>query len=490
MKTLAKQYSHDEWVLAETLRGNSNTKVFTEGGKVKLQLYDTVVLSWDPAANTVELNSDGFITATTKRRINEALQLLGFNASIYQKAGKWYVDKQGQEPIEFVDGLSVAAKKKVVATKLSNADVTVYDEGDASTHKDRYTVVIGQDVYGMSEDAEDPHGFNHWLGNVANIQPGEHLGEEVKMGSLPEQVKNAIKARILDFNEIVGEPEPEKQVEASRKVVALDASFGEALLKFVSFSKEGDRYKTSWGTKTLQGLEASISRLIKENPDNATLGREFAGFVMLRSGKDGRYPTSWGTKTALGLGASLRRLLEDSPVNASKKTQAGASRFDVDLNVVDKDGKESFITIPMAPEALAEMIKQSGPFKVIDAGAWFDVDDIENRDITELNNKITEVFELDKDAPYILRVLSKEKTFDEACEIIESAKYDYLDADVVSEDDLGHALLEDSKISSDAALQFVDFAKLGLAAVKAGWIIDPSSRRAVRVGFSEDIDTL
>lgn len=471
MKTQTKQYSHDEWVLAETLRGNSNTKVFTEGGKVKLQLYDTVVLSWDPAANTVELNSGGFITQTTKRRINEALQLLGFNASIYQKGGKWYVDKQGQEPIEFVDGLSVAAKKKVVATKLSNADVTVYDEGDASTHKDRYTVVIGQDVYGMSEDAEDPHGFNHWLGNVANIQPGEHLGEEVKMGSLPEQVKNAIKARISDFNEIVGEPEPEKQVEASRSVIS---NGGRDLRK----SFEDVVNKQRIGRIKGHTVDLNDAKLVLSCLDSLSLEAQ-SRFLNL------------SIEEMLTIAKKITpSVTASSLINSSKKIQAGASRFDVDLNVVDKDGKESFITIPMAPEALAEMVKQSGPFKVIDAGAWFDVDDIENRDITELNNKITEVFELDKDAPYILRVLSKEKTFDEACEIIESVKYDYLDADVASENDLGHALVEDGKISSEAALQFVDYDKLGTAAVKAGWIIDPSSRRAVRIGFSKDLDTL
>lgn len=50
--------------------------------------------------------------------------------------------------------------------------------------------------------------------------------------------------------------------------------------------------------------------------------------------------------------------------------------------------------------------------------------------------------------------------------------------------------MEDGKISSDAALPFVDYGKLGKAAVRAGWVIDPSSRRAVRVGFSEDLDTL
>lgn len=465
MKTQAKQYSHDEWVLAETLRGNSNTKVFTEGGKVKLQLYDTVVLSWDPVANTVELNSGGFITQTTKRRINEALQLLGFNASIYNKGGKWYLAKQGQEPIEFVDGMSVTARKKVVAIKLSNEDVTVYDEGDASTHKDRYTVVIGQDVYGMSEDAEDPHGFNHWLGNVANIQPGEHLGEEVKMGSLPEQVKNAIKARISDFNEILGEPEPEKQVEASRRVVASEG------LEYLVY---GRNPKEKYDDLLAEGLasEAEAKRIAEIAKKNGWVDVVVKPFKLEK-------PDFVGT-----IDPSIMR-------KSSKKTQAGASRFDVDVNVVDKDGKESFITLPMAPEALAEMVKQSGPFKVIDAGAWFDVDDIENRDITELNNKISEVFDLDNNAPYILRVLSKGgKTFDEACEIILSAKYDYLDADVKDEDDLGRALIQDSKISTEKALEFVDYEKLGSAAVKAGWVIDPSSRRAVRVGFSKDLDTL
>ena len=80
---------------------------------------------------------------------------------------------------------------------ITEAKVTVYDNGGESM--DRYTVVIGDDVFGMSENPGSPQGFNQWAGNVGkDIRLGSHLGKVVKVTSLPKPVQKAIKDRMKE----------------------------------------------------------------------------------------------------------------------------------------------------------------------------------------------------------------------------------------------------------------------------------------------------
>ncbi len=73
--------------------------------------------------------------------------------------------------------------------------VTVYDNGGKTM--DRYTVIIGYDVFGMSENPTSAQGFNQWAGNVgSDIRIGSHLGKTVAIPSLPKEVQKAIKDRI------------------------------------------------------------------------------------------------------------------------------------------------------------------------------------------------------------------------------------------------------------------------------------------------------
>lgn len=150
----------------------------------------------------------------------------------------------------------------------------------------------------------------------AELKKDGSESNKAKVADLEEKLKRAA--------DVIRNMKADK-VGASKKVSASDSSIGEAVLKFVSFSKEGDRYKTSWGTKTVVGLGASVSRLVEENQDDAVLGKAFADFAVLKPLKDGRYDTSWGTKTLLGLGASLKRIVEESAVEASKKVVSAES---------------------------------------------------------------------------------------------------------------------------------------------------------------------
>ena len=80
--------------------------------------------------------------------------------------------------------------------------VTVYDNGGKTF--DRYAVIIGREVYGMSSDPASPQGFNQYAGTPA--APGERpgpgeltlrnvirtSGNHVRFSELPEAVRIAI----------------------------------------------------------------------------------------------------------------------------------------------------------------------------------------------------------------------------------------------------------------------------------------------------------
>lgn len=63
---------------------------------------------------------------------------------------------------------------------------------------DRYTVIIGNDVYNMSHNANMPNGCNYYSGSLESIHP-EALTNEVKdIKSLPDGLKIGIVIRLSD----------------------------------------------------------------------------------------------------------------------------------------------------------------------------------------------------------------------------------------------------------------------------------------------------
>jgi len=109
----AKQYTENEWKYAEKMR-SGNTKVSAdEAGNVSIQLYDTVVAIVSPAGE-VTLNTGGHMTPTTKRKMNQVLQIAGINGQVFQKNGHWYVEVNGAKE-DFEEGMTVRASKKVKA---------------------------------------------------------------------------------------------------------------------------------------------------------------------------------------------------------------------------------------------------------------------------------------------------------------------------------------------------------------------------------------
>ena len=69
------------------------------------------------------------------------------------------------------------------------ANVVIYDNGGETL--DRYTIFIGDDVYGMSEQG---CGFNMYIGDRTEIAEGDHLG--IMLDHIPHGIKNAINERL------------------------------------------------------------------------------------------------------------------------------------------------------------------------------------------------------------------------------------------------------------------------------------------------------
>jgi hypothetical protein len=87
-----------------------------------------------------------------------------------------------------------------------NHKIKVYDNPETF---DRYTIVIDNDVYSMSENPSDPQGFNQYNFTIDDVNKAkngwmnelnyENIGKRVKLTQLPKEVKKAIKERCKDY---------------------------------------------------------------------------------------------------------------------------------------------------------------------------------------------------------------------------------------------------------------------------------------------------
>ena len=78
---------------------------------------------------------------------------------------------------------------------MTKKDIQVFD--NLGETFDRYTVVIGKNVYTMSHNPTSPQGFNQYAGELGKDINLDMLqkGELVKYLSLPEDVQKAIQKR-------------------------------------------------------------------------------------------------------------------------------------------------------------------------------------------------------------------------------------------------------------------------------------------------------
>lgn len=77
-----------------------NTYAIKDGGDIHVKLYDTNVVT-HKSDGSIKLDSGGFMTKTTKSRINDFS-----DAQVYQKKGDWFVDYKGKTH-DFKDGMTL-----------------------------------------------------------------------------------------------------------------------------------------------------------------------------------------------------------------------------------------------------------------------------------------------------------------------------------------------------------------------------------------------
>lgn len=85
--------------------GRTATSIRKEAGVTAVRYHSTDVVKF--TNTSITLNSDGWRTVTTKRRMNETASQFGLGYSVFQKAHHWYV-RLGEQVLDFEDGMTFA----------------------------------------------------------------------------------------------------------------------------------------------------------------------------------------------------------------------------------------------------------------------------------------------------------------------------------------------------------------------------------------------
>jgi hypothetical protein len=73
-----------------------------EGGVV---IYaQTKIVEWKKDGK-IKLNSDGWQTVTTKRKMNQTSQMFNLGFGVYQRDFEWFVDTPDGRTLEYYDGM-------------------------------------------------------------------------------------------------------------------------------------------------------------------------------------------------------------------------------------------------------------------------------------------------------------------------------------------------------------------------------------------------
>lgn len=78
----------------QTHIGTHKTTVTTEGNQIAIRYHNTNVVKFSP--NWIVLDSGGFRSATTKKRMNQTSQVYNLGYKVFQKNYNWFVDYQGK----------------------------------------------------------------------------------------------------------------------------------------------------------------------------------------------------------------------------------------------------------------------------------------------------------------------------------------------------------------------------------------------------------
>jgi hypothetical protein len=88
----------------QRFQGTARTITQMPNGGARFYTYHSTAVVTVFADKTIRLDSGGWMTATTKRAMNQASNQDELGFQVFQKAGKWFVRWQGRD-LPFTDGL-------------------------------------------------------------------------------------------------------------------------------------------------------------------------------------------------------------------------------------------------------------------------------------------------------------------------------------------------------------------------------------------------
>lgn len=84
------------------------TVVFSEGGKTKVVYHSTVIVEWD--TTSIVLNTGGWDTVTTRRKMNQASTQFGLGFSVSRVKGETIVSHLSTQGGPFINNKFVIAR--------------------------------------------------------------------------------------------------------------------------------------------------------------------------------------------------------------------------------------------------------------------------------------------------------------------------------------------------------------------------------------------
>ena len=88
-----------------------NTAIYSDNGTIKVILYSTKIVEWNHNRDSIILNNGGWMTVTTKRRMNQVAEQFDLGFTVYQKDFEWYVVLNGQT-LPFENGMELRGRKR------------------------------------------------------------------------------------------------------------------------------------------------------------------------------------------------------------------------------------------------------------------------------------------------------------------------------------------------------------------------------------------
>lgn len=155
----------------------NNTYLEPRGDDLAVKLHDTDVVTIHPDG-TLTLNSGGWLTATTKDRMNQALREVEAPLQIRTEKGRWYIGQWWTESTPFFDGMRVTRWGEI----LNASETPNLEKQDR--HNAHVRRMIKQYVKGLTPEVvqdlfEKGAKGDCWYCSMVEVESGKPWGERV-----------------------------------------------------------------------------------------------------------------------------------------------------------------------------------------------------------------------------------------------------------------------------------------------------------------------